>query len=69
MIKRELIRHSLIISEVWEIIYSNPKHIRGVRAYQDKRRLLLLRNRVRDKAMPLRRKDFLFLERMINKYS
>ena len=69
IIKRELIRHSLIISEVWEVVYTNPLHIKGISAYKDKRRLMFLRDRVRDKGQLLRRKDFQFLQRLLYKYS
>jgi hypothetical protein len=69
MIKREVIRHTLIISEVTEIVYSNPIHIKGVTAYKDKRKLWEITQRVREKHQLLRRKDLQFLQRLINKYS
>jgi len=69
LVRRELVRHVLIINKVWDTLYSNPKHLRGVGPYKDKRKLYQLRDRVIDKRQLLRRKDFQFLERLLNKYS
>ena len=69
IVKRELIRHTLIISEVTEVVYSNPTHMRGIGPYKDKKRLWVLKERVQKKHQLLRRKDLQFLQRMINKYS
>ena len=69
IVKRELIRHILIISEVTEVVYSNPIHMRGIAAYKEKKRLLYLKERVQKKRQLLRRRDFQFLQRLLNKYS
>ena len=69
IVKRELIRHTLILSEVIEIVYSNPIHIKGITAYKDKPKLWELTQRVRKKRQLLRRKDLQFLQRLVNKYS
>lgn len=69
IVKRELIRHILIIAEVTELVYSNPIHMRGVAAYKEKKRLLYLKERVQQKRQLLRRRDLQFLQRLINKYS
>ena len=69
IVKRELIRQILIISEVTEVVYSNPIHMRGIAAYKEKKRLLYLKERVQKKRQLLRRRDFQFLQRLLNKYS
>ena len=69
IVKRELIRHILIISEVTEVVYSNPIHMRGIAAYKEKKRLLYLKERLQKKRQLLRRRDFQFLQRLLNKYS
>ena len=67
IVKRELIRHTLILSEVIEIVYSNPIHIKGITAYKDKRKLWELTQRVRKKRQLLRRKDLQFLQKYLAK--
>lgn len=69
IVKRELIRQILIISEVTEVVYSNPIHMRGIAAYKEKKRLLYLKERLQKKRQLLRRRDFQFLQRLLNKYS
>jgi hypothetical protein len=69
IVKRELVRQIIIISEVMEILYSNPKHIKGITAYKEKKRLLYLKERVQKKQQLLRRRDLQFLQGLINKYS
>jgi hypothetical protein len=69
IVKRELVRHTIILSEVMEILYSNPKHIKGIAAYKEKKRLLYLKERVQKKQQLLRRRDLQFLQGLINKYS
>ena len=69
IVKRELVRHILIISKVVDIVYSNPIHIKGIPAYKDKRRLWELGHRVKETQRLLRRKDLQFLQNLINKYS
>jgi hypothetical protein len=69
IVKSELVRHTLILNEVTEIVYSNPIHIKGITAYNEKRKLLTLTDRVQQNRQLLRRRDLQFLQRLINKYS
>jgi hypothetical protein len=69
IVRRELVRHKLILSEVTEIVYSNPAHIKGIPAYKDKRKLRTLVDRVQQTRQLLRRRDLQFLQKLINKYS
>lgn len=67
--KRELIRHSLLITKATETIYSNPTHLRGVEAYYDKKKLWDLTQWVRYERQLMTIKDLQFLETILQKYS
>lgn len=69
IVKRELVRHILMIQSVWEVVYSNPIHLRGKGPYRDKKKLWELRERVQTKRQLLRRRDLQFLEKTFIKYS
>lgn len=69
VVKRELIRHLMMINHVWEVVYANPIHLRGKSPYRDKKKLWDLRERVRSKKQLLRRRDLQFLENLFVKYS
>ena len=69
IVKRELIRHSLLITKATETIYSNPNHLRGVEAYYDKKKLWDLSNWVRLERQLMTSDDLQFLETILQKYS
>jgi len=69
LIHNELHRHSMMISGVKSILYSNPKHIKGVLSYKDKRKLYDLEQKVRVDNITLSFKDFQFLESIVLKYA
>lgn len=69
IVKRELIRHSLLITKATETIYSNPTHLRGVEAYYDKKKLWDLSNWVRSERQLMTSDDLQFLETILQKYS
>ena len=68
LIETELWRHWHFIQSVKEIVYSNPKHIRGIWSYKDKKRLYELEIKVQKNRLTLSYKDFQFLESIVEKY-
>ena len=68
IVKKELARQSILITKAWETIYSNPKHLKGVESYKDKKRLWDIQNWVRLEKQTLTRSDFQFLETIFKKY-
>ena len=69
IVKRELIRHSLLITKATETIYSNPNHLRGTEAYYDKKKLWELSQWVRSERQLMTSNDLQFLETILQKYS
>ena len=69
LIHNELHRHSMMISGAKSILYSNPKHIKGVLSYKDKRKLYDLEQKVKVDNITLSFKDFQFLESIVLKYA
>lgn len=67
--QRELTRHKHMLAQIRNVIYSNKEHLRGIEAYEDKKRLLQLWNRVTEQEQLLNMSDFQFLETMFEKYS
>tara|TARA_B100000963_G_scaffold218091_1_gene190164 strand:- start:3105 stop:3317 length:213 start_codon:yes stop_codon:yes gene_type:complete len=68
IIERELYRHFHFITSAKEILYSNPKHIRGLFSYRDKKKLYDLEEKVTKKRTTLSHRDFQFLESIVEKY-
>ena len=68
LIETELTRHFHFVRSAKEIVYSNPKHIRGIWSYKDKKRLYDLEEKVQKKRLTLSHRDFKFLESIVEKY-
>ena len=68
MLERELYRRFRFIKSETKILYSNPIHIKGLFAYRDKKKLYDLNNKVEKKRETLSRRDFQFLESIVEKY-
>ena len=49
IIERELYRHFHFVRSAKEVLYSNPKHIKGLFSYRDKKRLYDLEEKVQKK--------------------
>jgi|TARA_Y100000361_G_C11089438_1_gene305623 hypothetical protein len=68
IIERELYRHFHFVRSAKEVLYNNPKHIKGLFSYRDKKRLYDLEEKVQKKRQTLSHKDFQFLESIVEKY-
>tara|TARA_A100000164_G_C21772779_1_gene707112 strand:- start:662 stop:871 length:210 start_codon:yes stop_codon:yes gene_type:complete len=68
MLERELYRHFKFVENTKNILYSNPIHIKGLFSYRDKKKLYDLNNKVEKKRETLSRRDFQFLESIVEKY-
>ncbi len=68
LIHRELHRHYQYVRSAEELVYSNPKHIRGLFAYKDKKKLYELRKKIEKKRVTLSYREFQFLESIVQKY-
>ena len=66
---RQLRTQSLILEDIKRIVYSNPKHIRGVEPYYDKKTLHSMIENVREKRELLTSRDFELLQTIVQKYS
>jgi hypothetical protein len=64
----ELSRHKRMIKVCTDIVYKNPKHIKGIMAWRDKKRLLTISNKVLKDRVTLSYKDFQFLDSIVQKY-
>jgi|TARA_A200000159_G_scaffold5984_2_gene5428 hypothetical protein len=68
IIKRELYRHFHFVRVAEDIVYSNPKHIKGLFAYRDKKRLYDLKEKIQKNQQTLTFREFQFLESIVEKY-
>jgi|TARA_Y100000289_G_scaffold25471_1_gene24880 hypothetical protein len=68
LIERELRRHFHFVISAKEILYSNPKHIRGIWSYKDKKKLYDLEQKIQKKRITLSHREFQFLESIVEKY-
>lgn len=68
IIEKELWRHFSYVRSAEDILYSNPKHIKGIFQYKDKKKLYDLRQKIEKKRMTLSYKEFQFLESIVQKY-
>ena len=66
---RQLRTQSLILEDIKRIVYSNPKHIRGVESYYDKKTLHSMIESVRQNRELLTSRDFELLQTIVQKYS
>ena len=66
--QRELSRHKMIVNAIEEVLYSNPKHIKGLFAYRDKKRLYDLKEKIQKNQQTLTFREFQFLESIVEKY-
>ncbi len=67
LVNRELRRHLIFVVEAEKRIFQNPKHLKGVDAYEDKKTIDKLKNRVVNGKL-LRIEDFQFLETIYEIY-
>jgi len=67
LVNRELREHLLFVLDAEKYIFSNPKHLKGVESYNDKKVIDKLKNRVGDGKL-LRVEDLQFLETIYEKY-
>jgi hypothetical protein len=65
---RELRRHALMLSDAKRILYSSKKHHIGIEAYNDKKMIYQLEERVRDKGKLMKIQHLQFLETIYEKY-
>ncbi len=66
--QRELSRHKMIVNAIEEVLYSNPKHIKGLFAYRDKKRLYNLKQKVHEGRKTISFREFQFLDSIVKKY-
>lgn len=67
LVNRELRKHLIFVLDAEKYLFKNPKHLKGVESYKDKRNLDKLKNRIRDGKL-LRIEDLQFLETIYEKY-
>jgi|APGre2960657404_1045060.scaffolds.fasta_scaffold45006_5 hypothetical protein len=67
LVNRELRKHLLFVLDVEKYIFKNPKHLKGVESYNDKKTIDKLKSRVGGGKL-LRVEDLQFLETIYEKY-
>lgn len=67
LVNRELRKHLLFVLDAEKHIFSNPKHLKGVDSYNDKKFIDELKNRVEDGKL-LTIKHLQFLETIYENY-
>ena len=67
LVNRELRKHLIFVLDAEKHIFHNPKHLKGVDAYRDKKTIDKLKNRIRDGKL-LKIEDLQFLETIYEKY-
>jgi hypothetical protein len=67
LVNRELRKHRLFVLGAEKYIFKNPKHLKGVESYNDKKTIDKLKSRVGVGKL-LRVEDLQFLETIYKKY-
>lgn len=67
LVNRELRKHRLFVLDAEKYIFKNPKHLKGVESYNDKKTIDKLKSRVGGGKL-LRVEDLQFLETIYEKY-
>lgn len=66
-VNRELKKHLLFILDAEKYIFSNPKHLRGIDSYKDKKMINTLKHKILNSEL-LTTNDFQFLETIYKNY-